>query len=117
MNKISNFVKEVKGRLTGNDSDVISAKNERKANSAVNGQLAALKAKLVDDESTVEDAEEALKNALYPTSLISDNTSYVKGIKSAQERLDTANQTLTDTKDSITYYEGVLTKFAEQVEA
>ena len=59
--KVTNFIKEVTARLKGDEAGVIAAKVERKALSAINGQLAALKAKLVDDETAVEDAEEALE--------------------------------------------------------
>jgi len=117
MNKISNFAKEVLSKLKGDEKGVIAAKNERKANSALNGQLAALKAKQVDDESSLEDAQEGLKNAKYPTSLITDNKYYVDDIKSAQMRVDSVQQTLDDTKASIEFYEKLLVEYANQVDS
>ena len=83
--KVTNFIKEVTARLKGDEAGVIAAKVERKALSAINGQLAALKAKLVDDETAVEDAEEALNNAIFPTSVFTDNAMYVRNIQSRQE--------------------------------
>jgi len=110
--KVTNFIKEVTARLKGDEAGVIAAKVERKALSAINGQLAALKAKLVDDETAVEDAEEALNNAIFPTSVFTDNAMYVRNIQSRQEYLDTAKATLDSTKETIAYFENLVeTKF------
>ena len=112
MSKVSNFIKEVTARLKGDEAGVIAAKVERKAISAINGQLASLKAKLVDDETAVEDAEEALSNAIYPTNVFIDNSHYVKTILARQEMLDSAVTSLESTKETIAYLENLLsTKF------
>lgn len=116
MNIVTNFAKETLARLKGDDAGVIAAKNERKANSAINGQLASLRAKLVDDETAVEDAQEALKDAQFPKSLITDNANYVRGIKNAYERLQQATDTLESTKTSIAYFESVLQEFGKSAE-
>ena len=105
MSKVSNFIKEVTARLKGDEAGVVAAKVERKAYSAINGQLASLKAKLVDDETRVEDAEENLKAAFFPTSVFTDNQAYIQGIKRAQEVLDEALTELESTKDTIAYFE------------
>lgn len=106
--KVTNFIKEVTARLKGDEAGVVAAKVERKALSAINGQLAALKAKLVDDETAVEDAEEALNNAIFPTSVFTDNAMYVRNIQSRQEHLDTAKATLDSTQETIAYFENLL---------
>ena len=106
--KVTNFIKEVTARLKGDEAGVVAAKVERKALSAINGQLAALKAKLVDDETAVEDAEEALNNAIFPTSVFTDNAMYVRNIQSRQEYLDTAKTTLDSTQETIAYFENLL---------
>jgi len=111
MGKFLNYVKEVTARLTGDEAGAIAAFNARKAESALNGQIAALKAKQVDDEGTLEDAKEALKAAYYPTTKISDNKSYVEGIRRAQERVDAAQETLDNTTSSVKYYEGLIAEF------
>lgn len=112
MSKVTNFIKEVTARLKGDEAGVIAAKVERKALSAINGQLAALKAKLVDDETAVEDAEEALNNAIFPTSVFTDNGMYVRNIQARQEHLDSAKATLDSTKETIAYFENLVeTKF------
>ena len=110
--KVTNFIKEVTARLKGDENGVIAAKVERKALSAINGQLAALKAKLVDDETAVEDAQEALDNAIFPTHVFTDNAAYVRNIQARQEQLDSAKSNLESTKETIAYFENLVeTKF------
>jgi hypothetical protein len=109
MSKVSNFIKEVTARLKGDEAGVVAAKVERKALSAINGQLAALKAKLVDDETAVEDAQEAFNVAVFPTAVFTDNRSYVSGIQYAQGVLDAKEAELESTKESIAYFEALLT--------
>lgn len=108
MNKITNFLRQVTARFKGDADALIASKNERKGESAIKGQLAALEAKRVDDESRVEDAKEAYKNALYPTVLISDNQAYVKGIVYAKEGVDNAESALASTTESIEFFKGLL---------
>src|SRR5690242_8263015 len=108
MNKVSNFLKEVTARFKGDANEVVAAQNERKANSAVKGQLAALNAKLVDDESNVEDKTENYKNTLYPTSKITDNSYYIRSVVAAKSSLDDAKAALESTKASIKFFEELL---------
>lgn len=109
MSKVSNFIKEVTARLKGDEAGVVAAKVERKALSAINGQLAALKAKLVDDETAVEDAQEALNNAIFPTAVFTNNQDYIVNIKRMQDILDSCVDQLYSTKASIDYFEELLT--------
>lgn len=117
MGTVKSYIKEVTARLKGDQSEVIVQKNYRKAISAINGQLAAQRARLVDDESAVEDAQEALNNAKYPTELISNNSNYIRDIQSAQNRLDNAEETAANTAATIQYFEALLTEFDSEVEA
>lgn len=126
MNKVSNFLKEVTARFKGDADAIVAAKNERKANSAIKGQLSALNGKLVDDESNVEDKQEAYNNALYPTKLIADscpgqgdaNKNYVANLVKAKETLDAAKATLSSTKKSILFFEEILkSEWETQVDA
>lgn len=109
--KGTHFVAEVVARLKGDDAKAVAEKNARKAMSAVEGQLAALKAKEVDLENTVEDAQENLGNAKFPTVMIDNNQAYIKNIQKAQETLDQAEQELADVKSSITYFNELLKSF------
>jgi hypothetical protein len=106
--KMSNFIKEVTARLKGDEQGVLAAKIERKANSAMKSQIAALTSHIVDAESAVEEAEERLQNALYPTQMITNNNDYIAGIKSAKENLDEKLAYLTDVKESLAFFEAKL---------
>ena len=108
LKKTELFAKEVLAKLKGDGNEALANKIARKAISAFEGQIAALKAKEVDDENTVEDAQEAFANAIYPTSMFSDNKSYCQNIVFHQQLLDAANDILQQTKDSITFFEGLL---------
>lgn len=105
------FIKEVISRISGDDKAALAAKISRKAISAIEGQLASLKAKEVDDENAVEDAQENLNNALYPTEMFSNNKGYCERIVAAQENLEQAEEILQQTKDSILFFISILGKF------
>lgn len=117
MSKVSSFAKEILSRLKGDEQGIIAAQNERKANSAIAGSIAALNAKVVDQEELVNDAEEALKAAKYPTTKITDNGNYLLQIQRAQEALDNAKENLKNTNESLAYWTALGKEFSEQVEA
>ena len=104
-NKVSLFITEVTARLTGDDSTVFAVKNARKAESAINSQLAAQKAAEVDAEDRVEEAKEALAAAQFPTELITSSKNYIDGITRAEARLQEAQIDLEELQDSIKYLE------------
>lgn len=106
--KVNSFMKQVVARLKGDDNEVVAQKVARKAMSAMEGQIAALKAQVVDDEQRVEDAQEALDNAIYPTAVFSDNRAYCQRIADAQARLESAQETLKATQDSIDFFTALL---------
>ena len=108
--KATLFVNEVLARLKGDDSEALANKISRKAISALQGQVAALDAKQVDDENALEDAQEALNNTIYTTTLFSDNKAYCESIVRAQTTVDNKQDGLDATKASITYFKGVLAK-------
>lgn len=111
MNMASNFVKEVTARLKGDADGVVAAKNERKATAAVKGQIAALQSSLVNAESAVEEATEALNTAKYPTTLIGEVDTYVRNVASKKEQLDLVTDELEATKKSIKFFEDLLKEF------
>jgi hypothetical protein len=108
MSKISSYLREITARIKGDEAGKVAAQNERKANSAIKGQLAALNAKIVDDENNVEDKQESYNNALYPTTKITDNQAYVRNLVYAKEALDGAKSSLESTKKSIAFFDALL---------
>jgi len=109
--KVESFVNETLARLKGDGDEVIAEKNFRKAKSAFKAQIAVQESNLVDLESLIEEREEALKAAKYPTELIKDNHSYVQGIVDAQRSLDSAIEELATAKETKASMEEVLTSF------
>jgi len=115
--KVTNFAKQVLAQLKGDENTEIALRNARKADSAYSSQLAALRAKLVDDEVNVEEAQENYNKAKYPKTVINDNKAFVQNVKIYYERLQTAQDTLTATKDSIEFFEGLLKEASAEVDA
>lgn len=103
-------MKEILARITGDDNEALAAKIARKAISALEGQVAALNAKLVDDENLVEDRQEALEKAIYPSEMITDNRAYCSNIARCQESLDHAKKQVETTKESTAYFLDLLSK-------
>jgi DNA repair exonuclease SbcCD ATPase subunit len=103
--QVSSFVREVVARLKGDQQEVVAAKNERKAMSAFKSNVAALESKIVDAEEQLDQANENLKTAMYPTEYITDNASYLSGISSAAEKVEQAQENLSALKDSLKTWE------------
>lgn len=112
---ITNFAKQVLAQLTGDTDGVIAAQNERKANSHLKSQIAVLEGKLVEQEEKVKDETDALNKAKFPPTRIFDGESYLAGIRRAQERVDSAQDTLETTQESIAYWKTLLTEYGQQV--
>lgn len=111
MTKGKLFIQQVIAKLKGDDNEALAAKIARKGISAVEGQIAALKAKEVDDENNVEDAQEALNTAKYPTIMFSNNSQYCNDILIAQDTLSSKEEILKATQDSIKFFEALLSEF------
>lgn len=114
--RMKSFVRETKARLKGDTNTVIAEKNHRKATAGIKQQIAALEASLIDAEGQVEESEEALAAAKYPTELITDSKSYLQGIKAAETRLEGHKDTVEDIKASIKYYKALQEGFDHEVE-
>lgn len=116
MAKITNFTKQALAFMAADTDGVIAAQNERKANSALEGQIAILKGKIVDQEETVNDRKEALQKAKYPAEKIENRETYLRNIRYAQEALDAAEDALDTTKKSIEYWNGLLEEYGQEVD-
>lgn len=108
---LNSFVQQVLARLKGDDSTVLATKIARKASSAVDTQIAALKAKQVDCEDALDNAKEALEIAKYPTEMITDSKTYIQGIQAAEIVLEQAKTNLEDVNTSIKYFEDLASSF------
>ena len=111
-NQLSKFVQATIAFITGDTDTAIALKNERQSKSAIKGQISALEGALINAETKVEVAEEALERAIHPTSLITDHSTYYRNIVKAQQDLDDANEELQAVLESKDYAEHLLkTKF------
>lgn len=110
---LNSFGKEVLARLVGDNNEVQAQKITRKAMSAVGGQIASLKANLVDAELELDNAREAYDNAKYPSSYPNNNSEYCEGLVDAQAQVDRAQDKVDDIKDSIEFFEGHMSEFTD----
>src|SRR4051812_22831977 len=106
--KLELFAKEVFARLKGDDDQTKSVKIARQALAALEGQLASLRAQIVNDEIAVETAEEALKSSIYPDHLITNPQAYCEGIAQAQENLDLAKEEQEETEKAMKFFQELL---------
>lgn len=115
MSTVKSYVKQVLAQLTGDQNAVVAERNYRTAKASVKGQVAALEARLVKEETAVEKANEDLFKAKYPTTEISDGEYYLENIVSAQETADYAQAKLDSTNKSIEFFKNLSEEF--EVEA
>lgn len=116
-NKTTLFIKEVTARLTGDTASATAARNARKALAAFDSQLAGLASKKVDLEDELEQCEENLRNATFPTSLISDGKYYLQNINSNQQAVNAKKQELADLEHSVKYFTEKKKEIFAEVEA
>lgn len=105
---VSKFVQETIAYITGDTDKAVALKNERLAKSAIKGQISALEGALVEAEVNVENAQENLKKATYPSELISSAQGYYNRILGCQEALDDCMSDLEDLQDSLKYAQDLL---------
>ncbi len=105
------FIQEVLAKLKGDGAEALAAKVGRKALSAFEGQIASLNSKKVDLENALEEAQEALDGATYPTTVFSSNQSYIDSILRAQKQVDEAQENLDSTNKALDYFNSKLAGF------
>mgnify|MGYP003645666774 CR=1 FL=1 len=108
---VLSYVDQVLARIRGDKDEETAQRNYRIANSAVNGQIASLSAKLVNAEIVLEKAQDALGNAKYPTELIGDTAKFIKNIVTCQYAVDEAEQALATVSESADYFAELLKEF------
>lgn len=108
---MKSFAQEVLARLTGDQSEVVAAKNERKARSAFNQQISSKEAAIVDAEVSVEEAQEAYNNALYPTSLIDSTSDYIIKVTTAKDALTESEEELKVLQEQLKFFKDTLATF------
>lgn len=102
---ITSYGKEILARLKGDENQAIAAINERKARSAFKGQISALESKIVDLEDVVAEKKEALENAIYPVTKITNNQDFINQVTDAKNALMGAEELLEDAKTSLAFFQ------------
>jgi len=116
MSKVSNYIKQTIAFLKGDENSVIAARNERKADSTLVGQIASLKYQKVQAEIELEEAKDALEKAKFPTTAIANGDDYLNSIKSAQSKVEEREGKLFDIDESINYWEALQHEFSKKVD-
>jgi len=110
-NKVSKFVSLVLAQLTGDSNQVISLKNEKKAKSAINGQISALERSIEEQNDRIEDAETAFSNAFAPATALPDAQSYINNVVRAQNTLESEQKKLETLNKSLAFFQSLLKEF------
>lgn len=110
MKEVSNFMSIVLAKLTGDKAKEVAARNEKKARAALKGQISALESEQVNLDEAVEDAKEALNNAIYCTEPIVSSEAYISNIVKAKDNLTDAEDAIEDNQESIEFYKSLLEK-------
>jgi hypothetical protein len=108
LKKAGLFLDEILKRLKGDDEGALASKISRKAISAIDSQIAGLQSKIVDAELDVENAEDALQDAIFPAKLFTSNKEYCQGIINAQDKLDEKKAELDALKKDLEYFRELL---------
>lgn len=114
--KVKSYVKQALAFITGDTNQVVAEQNFRSADAAVNGQVYAQKAKLVQAEQKLEAAQKALDEAKYPTTSIKDTDRYVNNLVSANNSVELAQEEVDGVKKAIAFFEGLTAEFNTEVE-
>lgn len=115
--KISSYVKQAMAFITGDTNEVIAQQNFRSADAAVNGQIYAQKAKLVQAEQALEAAKKKLEAAKYPISNITNTEAYINNLVEANNNVEVAQEKVEMITKAITFFSGLVKEFNEEVEA
>lgn len=99
------FADKVAKKIEGGDAASIGAKVESKVRVLLTTQVSLLNNSKVDLELKKSDAEDNLENVLYPTTIPVDGESYLYAVKNAKERLESIEEQIKETEESIAFYQ------------
>lgn len=116
MTKVKSYVKQALAFITGDSNQVVAEQNYRSADAAINGQVYAQKAKLVQAEQKLETAKKAFEEAKYPTTVIRSTENYVQSVVAANNSVELAQEEVDEVKKAISFFEGLIAEFNTMVE-
>jgi chromosome segregation ATPase len=105
---LGNFAQTLLALVKGDKDEQLALHNERRAASAIKKQIHSLEDRKTSLEEELEDANDKLKEAKYPTTYkLGENSNYCSNIKTAQEKVDTIQEEIKNIEESIKYFEGL----------
>lgn len=107
-----NYIKLGLAVIKGDKDQANLIRNERLSKSAINGQLAALEGKKINQEMQIEKCTEDVKNAVLnikgeSVSLISSSEEWIANVKRAKNALVQAEEELEQIEESIAEWEAL----------
>lgn len=110
------FVQKFLALVTGDKNEQLALYNATKAESAIELQLANLKADIVQKKADVAEAEEAYEATIFPTEKINSGSVYIQNIADAKENVDAAKESLEEALESEKFYKNMLAQITEKVD-
>ena len=114
MNKFSNFYKQTIALLTGDKDEQIALKNERRSKAQLKNQLSLLDLEISKQEDLVEQAEDRLTKAKFPSHLIEDGEAYLRGITQAYDNLESVRARLEDLEKTQKFWDDLQKEFDQE---
>ncbi len=102
---LGNYAKTLLAMLKGDETEALALHNERRAKSAIKKQLSNLEDRKTTLQEELENAEEELKKAKYPTFKLGESSNYCGDVKKAQAIVDDKKDQLEDIDNSVKYFE------------
>jgi uncharacterized protein (DUF111 family) len=101
------FLKQVVARIKGDDAKTKAVRITRKCLSAIKAQIASLESEAENAKIRLEDAEEKMKNAIYPDQLFENSVDYLQSVANAHDEVDKARQRWEAIQTSIRFFTSV----------
>lgn len=114
MNNLTNFYKQTMALLTGDKDQQIALKNERRSKAQLKNQLSLLDLEISKQEDVVEQAEDRLTKAKFPSVLIEDGEAYLRSITSAYENLQSVKARLEELEETQKFWSGLQAEFDQE---
>lgn len=105
------FVKSVMAKLAGDDASAKALKIARKCMAFSSQYGAALEAERINAEIAIEEAEQLVSDAYFPTEDPQEVNTYMEGVVTAHENLERAKKALEDIDNTIKIVEELKKKF------
>lgn len=101
--QLKNFYRITKARMTGDENDVIIAKNYKKATRALESAISSKQGDLDDAEDTLENLIERLVEVTHPTREIKDRDAYINSMVEANNAIILQRKVVKTMSETVTF--------------